>query len=111
MNDVRVIKRTHHLGDSVRLTNVREELVTQALTLRSALHNTRNINERNSRRQNTLRTKNLSQTVQTRIRQAHHAHVRVNGRERVVGGQDGRAGQSIEQGGLAYVGQSHNSDS
>ena len=111
MNDVRVIKRTHNLGDSVRLTNVREELITQALTLRSALHNTRNINERNSRRQNTLRTKNLSQTVQTRIRQVHHAHVRVNGRERVVSRQHGVAGQSVEQGGLAHVRQANNADS
>ena len=111
MNDVRVIKRTHHLGDSVRLTNVREELVTQALTLRSALHNTRNINERNSCRQNTLRTKNLSQTVQTRIRQVHHAHVRVNGRERVVSRQHSVAGQSVEQGGLAHVRQANNADS
>ncbi|BAI64405.1 UDP-N-acetylglucosamine enolpyruvyl transferase [Rothia mucilaginosa DY-18] len=111
VNDVRVIKRTHHLRDSVRLTNVREELVTQALTLRSALHNTRNINERNSRRQNTLRTKNLSQTVQTRIRQVHHAHVRVNGRERVVSRQHSVAGQSVEQGGLAHVRQANNADS
>ena len=111
VNDVRVIKRTHHLRDSVRLTNVREELITQALTLRSALHNTRNINERNSRRQNTLRTKNLSQTVQTRIRQVHHAHVRVNSRERVVSRQHSVAGQSVEQGGLAHVRQANNADS
>jgi hypothetical protein len=42
---VRVIEHAHHLADRVGLPDVREELVTQALPLRRAPHQPRDVHE------------------------------------------------------------------
>ena len=111
MNHVRVIKRAHHLRDRVCLTNIRQELIPQPLALRGTLHNTRNINERDSRGQNTLRPENLGEPVQAGIRQVHHTNIRLNRSERVVSRQHRVAGERVEQGGLAHVRKTDNADS
>ena len=111
MNHVWVIKRAHHLRDCVCLTNIRQELIPQPLTLRGTLHNTRNINERDGRGQNTLRPENLGEPVQAGIRQVHHTNIRLNRSERVVSRQHRVAGERVEQGGLAHVRKTDNADS
>ena len=48
--------------------------------------------------------------LQPWIGHGHHAHVRLNGGERVIGGQDLVVGQGVEEGGLAHVGEPDNAD-
>ena len=110
MDHVRVLEGARHHADGVRLADVGEELVAQPLALAGAAHDPGDVHEGDRRRYHPRGVEQLGELVQARIRQGHNPHVRLNGRERVVGGQDGRAGQSIEQGGLADVGQSDDSD-
>ena len=111
MHNVRVGEGARHLANGVGLANVRKELVTQALTLRRTTHNTRNINERHGCGDDALGAEDLGELVQARVRKRDHTDVRFNGREGVVRSQNGRAGQSIKQGGLANVGQASDTNS
>ena len=111
MHNVGVGEGARHLANGVGLANVRKELVTQALTLRRTTHNTRDINERNGRGNNALRTEDLGELVQTCIGKRNDTHIRFDGCEGIVRSQNGRAGQSIKQSGLANVGQAGDTNS
>ena len=63
------------------------------------------VDERHRRRHDPLRGEHLGQLVQPRIGQRHHALVRLDRRERVVGGHHVVSGQRVEQGRFADVGQ------
>ena len=111
MHDVGVGESARDLADRVGLADVGEELVAQAFTLGGAAHDAGDVHEGHGGGQDALGAEDLRELVQARVGQGDDADVGLNGREGVVRGEHGRAGQGVEQGGLADVGQSSDTDS
>ena len=104
MNNVIILKATHHLHNGIRLADIGKELIAEACTLCSALHQTGNIHKLNGSRNNALSLAYLRQHRQTLIRHFHHTHIRVNSAERIVCRLSlARPRNSIEKSGFAYI--------
>ena len=54
-----------------------------------------------------FRIVDLDQLVEAAVRHAHHAHVRFNGAEGVVGRFGAGVGDGVKDGGLAHVGEAY----
>ena len=102
-----VFETAHHVRDRVGLADVREELVAEALALRRAGHEARDVDEFDRGRHDLLRLHDLRQRVEPQVRHRHDADVGVDGAERIVLRRDLRARQRVEQRGLADVGKTH----
>ena len=100
---VDVLEDAGHLTDGVSLTDVGEERVAHALALRRPPDDARDVHETHSGGHDALRVEDLRQHRQPGIRHPHHADVRFDRRERIVGRQHVVAGQRVEQGRLAGV--------
>ncbi len=111
VNHVRVRERASYLADRVGLANGGEERVAQPLALRSTLDDARDVNERHRRRHEPLGVEDFRKLTQPSVGQGNHANVRLDRRERVVRREHLRAGERVEQGGLADVGQADDADS
>ena len=98
------------LADRVGLADVAEELVAHPLPLRGPLDQPGDVGEAHRGRHHPRRVVELRQRGEPRIGDADDADVRLDGGERVVRGQRPRLGQRVEQGGLADVGQTDDSD-
>ena len=109
VDDVLVVKAADHVDDGVGLPDVGQELVAQTLALAGALHQAGDVHELDDRRGLLVRLVHLRQLVQPLVRHRHHAHVGVDGAERIVGALRAGVGDGIEQSGLAHIGQSHDS--
>ena len=103
MHHVVVFEATHYVGDGVHFTNVRKELVAEAFALRSALHDARDVHELDGGGEDAFRLHDGRERIEARVRHGHHAHVRVNGAERVVFRRNLGARQRIEEGRLADI--------
>src|SRR5690606_38721026 len=110
VNDVGVVEHADDLTDRVGLTDVGEELVAQPRALRRPFDDARDIHEGHGRRDGLLRTEDLRQLVEAWVRQRHHPDVGFDRGERIVRRQHAVTGQSVEQGGLAYVGQTDDAE-
>lgn len=110
VDDVLVLEGADDLADRVRLADVREELVAQALTLGSAAHDARDVDEVDRRREDLLGAEDLRELAEAGVGDADHAHVRLDRGERVVGRQHVVLGQGVEQGRLADIRQADDSD-
>lgn len=110
VDDVLVLEGADDLADRVGLTDVREELVAQALALARAAHDARDVDEVHGRREDPLRAENLGQLGEAGVRDADDADVRLDRGERVVGRQHVVLGQGVEQGRLADIRQADDSD-
>ena len=84
MHDICIFKAAHHMDDSIHLTDVCEELVSQAFSFGSSLHKPCDIHELDRRGDDLLRVIHLSENIQSLIRHCHHAHIWVDGTERIV---------------------------
>ena len=85
---------------------LRQEFVAQSLALGRAPDETRDVHELHDRGHDALGRHDRRQLRQPRIRHFHHADVRLDGAERIVGRIRVRRGERVEQRGLADVGQS-----
>ncbi len=110
VDDVFVGEAAHHLRNGIRLTNVREELVAEPFARRCAAHDARDVNERNRRWQDLLRSEDLGKHIQARIRQVHHADVRFDRCKRIVGGEHVVLGERVEERALAHVRKTDNAN-
>jgi hypothetical protein len=110
VHDVRVRERARDLADRVRLADVREELIAEALALGGALDDAGDVHERDRGRKDLLRAEDPREHLQPRIGQGHDADVRLDRRERVVRREHARPREGVEQGRLADVGQACDSD-
>ena len=110
VGDVVVVETPRHLADGVGLTNVGEELVAHPLALAGALDDSSNVDEGHRRRNGLGGVEHLRQHVQTLVRNPDHADIRLNGRKRIVRRQDVILGQRVEQGRLAGVGKTDDSN-
>ena len=107
MGHVAVLKTADNVDDGVGGADVAQELVAQTLALACALHETGNVHELDDGGSDLLGVVKLRQPVKALVRHAHHAHVGVDGAEGVVVRGNPRVGDGVKQGGLAHVGQSH----
>ena len=109
MDDVVIVEAAHNMDDGVALADVAQKLVAETRALAGTLDQTCNVNKLNDGRRFLVSLPDFGQLVQPRVGHGHDAGVRLNraegvvGRLRVLG-----AGQRIEQGRLAHVGQTHN---
>ncbi len=102
--DVVIDEAAQHVSDRVHLANVRQKLVAEALALRCATHQTRDIDERQPRRNDGLALRDRSELVEALVRNADFADVgfdRAEGIVRSFGSR--RLRQRIEEGRLADV--------
>ena len=106
MHDVRVIEAANDMHDGIRLTDVRQELVTEALTLGGTLHETCDIDELDHRRHDLLRIIQGAQLLKTLIRYSDDTDVRLDRTERVVGRLRARLRNCVKQCRLADIRQS-----
>ena len=81
-----------------------------ALALARALDDARDVDEGHRRRHGLLRVEELGELVEPRVGQVHHPDVRLDRREGVVRGEDLVLGQGVEQGRLADVRETDDSD-
>ena len=110
MHHVGVTEETHDFADGVRLADVREELVAQALALAGAGHETRDVHELDGGGHDARGMVDVRQRVQARVGHGHHAHVGLDGGERVVGREAALVREGREQRGLADVRQTDDTD-
>ena len=103
VQDVVVVEAADDVHDRVRLADVGEELVAESLALGRALDESGDVHELDGGGHGALRADDARQLVESRIGEVHPADVRVLGRERIVGGEDARAGERIEERRLANV--------
>ena len=86
MHHIGILKTAHHMYNRIHLADIAQELIAQSLTLGSTFHQSRNIYELNHCRRHLLGVIHITQQLQPLIRHRHHAHVGVNGTERIIGG-------------------------
>ena len=110
VDDVAVLEGAHDLADRVGLADVGEELVAQALPLGGAAHDPRDVDERHRGGQDLLGPVDLGEASEPVVRQRDDADVGLDGRERVVRGEDVVLGQGVEHRRLADVGEPDDSD-
>ena len=84
MDDIRILEAAHHMYDRVAFTDIGQELVAQTFAFRRPLDQSRDIHEFNHRRGNLLRLIHIPKQFQPFIRDRHHAHIRVDGAERII---------------------------
>ena len=97
------------MDDGVALADVAEELVAEAGTLACALDKTRDIDKFDDGGSLLLGSIHLGELVEALVRNGHHADVRLDGAEGVVGAFRARVGDRVEESGLADIRQSDDS--
>ncbi len=106
MDHVVVLEAAQHVGDGVHLADMSEELVAEPFALGGPAHQSGDVDEGQPRGDHLSGLGNGSKLVEARVGDGDLAHIRLDGAERVVGGLGRSAlGQSVEQGGLADIGQ------
>ena len=68
MHNIVIRKSPDNLANRICLTNIRQELVARPLPFRGTFHNSRNVNERDRRRDDLRRIEHLRQTFQACVR-------------------------------------------
>ncbi len=91
------------MRNRIDIADVRQELVAETLALRSARHESRDVDELHGRGHDLLRMHDVRELLQARIRHRHDTHVGVDRAERIVLSRDLRSGEGVEQCRLADV--------
>ena len=107
MRDVVVIEAAQHVQDSIRLSDVGEELIPQPFALARALHQTSDVDDLDGRGDDALGLDDLGQFRQALIGDGDDPDVGLDGAEREVSGLRLRVGEAVEEGGLTDVGQAY----
>ena len=105
MYDVLVFKAAHDLQNRVHLADVREELVAQAFALARAAHETSDVHQFDGGGGELFGVIDVGQVVQPRIRDAHHAHIGLDGAEGVIFTRSACARDCVEKRALSDIGQ------
>ena len=110
MDDVVILKAADHMNNRIHLADVGQELVSETFSLACSLHQSGDIDEFHPCGNGVEAAAELGELIKALIRYGHRADVRLDGAERKVGGLRLSVGhQSVEQGGLAHIGQADNS--
>src|SRR5260221_371369 len=109
MGDVGILKAAHHMRDRIDLADGGEKLVAEALALRGAAHQARDIDKGQPRRNDLAGFGDLRELVEPGIRHRDLSDIRLDGAERIIRRLRRRCfRQRIEQRRLADIGQSDN---
>ena len=84
VSNITILEATQNVDNSIRITNISQELISKTLTLRCALHQAGNINNLNCCGDNLLRVIYLGQLNQTLIGHGDNTHVGLDCTEREV---------------------------
>ena len=95
------------MDNGIGHADVAQELIAQTLAAGGTLYQTSDVHELNNSGSGLLGVIHLGQLVQTIVRNRHHTHIGVDGAEGIVGTLSASVGNSIKQGALAHVGQTH----
>ena len=109
VHDVFIVKAAHNVHDGVRAADVLEELVAEARALARALDEARDVDKFDDGGSLLLGVVHLGELIEALIGNGHHADVRLNGAEGVVGAFRVRVGDRVEESGLADIRQSDDS--
>ena len=85
MNDIAVVEAAEDVQDGVGFPDVREELVSETLSLGSALHQTGDVHDFHRGGNGALGLADLRKDLQALVRHIGGADIRFDGAERVVG--------------------------
>ena len=107
VHDVFIVEAAHDVNDGIRAADVFEELVAKARALTCALDKARNVDKFDHGGGLLLGVVHLGELVEPLVGDGHHADVRLDGAEGVVGALCARVGDGVEQSGLADIRQSH----
>ena len=107
MGDVRRFEAANDVEDGVDRADVAEELISESLTLGGAFHQAGDVEDLYGGRDDLLRWNDRFDPREPLVGHRHDAHVRLDRCKWVVGGFCTGCGQSVEEGGLADVGQAH----
>ena len=107
MHDVGVVETTQNVNDSVALADVSQELVAQALAFRGTLHESGNIDNIAHGRHDATGMDEFGQLREPFVGHTHLPHLGINSTKRKIRSLGLCARQAIKEGGLADVGESH----
>ena len=110
MNHIAIGEDADDLTDGVGLTNICQELISQARTFRCAFNNAGDIDEGERCRKEFFGGEDCGQLCKPLIRNADNSYVGFDGGEGVVGSQDIVLGESVKKGRLSYIGQADDSN-
>ncbi len=96
------------MNNSIRLTDVREKLITQSFALTGSFHQAGNIDNFNHSRNHILRIHQLDQFIQPFIGNSDHPDIGLYRTKREIGRLRLRITQTIKQGRLSNIRQSDN---
>ena len=95
------------MQDSIRLTDVGQELIPQPFALACALHQTSDVDNLHGRGYDALRLDYLGELRQTLIGDGDDPDIGLDGAEGEVSGLCLCVGEAVEEGGLTDVGQAY----
>ena len=109
MGHIGIVEAADHVDNGVGGADVGEKFVAQALALGGALHKPCDVHKLNDCRGELLGLMHLPQPLQPLVRDRNHPHVGVDGAKGVVIRRNPGAGNGVEEGGLAHIGQANDS--
>ena len=107
VHDILIVEAAHNVHDGVGAADILKELVAETRALACALDKTRDVDKFDDGGGLLLGVVHLGELVEPLIWDGHHADVRLDGAEGVVGALRARVGDGVEQSGLADIRQSH----
>lgn len=111
MDHVGVGEAAHDLGDRVRLADVCEELVAEPFALARAANDAGDVDEANGGGEDPLAAEDLGELVEPGIGKVDDANVRLDRRERVVRCESVIVRKRVEEGRLADIRESDDTNS
>lgn len=107
VGDVVIVKTAQHMDYGVRLAYVGQELVAEALALGGTLHQAGYVHYLHGGGHHAARLAHLHELVEALVRDGDDPHVGLYGAEREIGRLGLGVAQTVEERGLAHVGESH----
>ncbi len=98
------------MENRIHFADVGQEFIPQPLACTRSADDPRDIHHPQRGRDDLLRLLKLIDHLEPIIRHGNHADVRLDGRERIISRQRPRRGECVEDGALANIGQTDNSD-
>ena len=107
VHHVAVVEAAEHMDDGISFADVAQELVAEAFALRGTLHESGDVNDFHRCRHDASRMHQFGQFGKTFVGHRDDTHVGLDGAEREIGRLRFGVAQTIEEGGLAHVGESN----
>ena len=109
MGDVFILETADNVHDRVHLADVREEFIAEPLAAARTLHEPCDVHEFDDGGRHLFARIEGGETVEPFVGHGDHADVGLNGAEGIICRLGTGAGNGVEQGGFADIGQTHNS--